>query len=307
MSTLVVRQAFFRLELNDALRSRWLVFTAAVYALVFTGFIWLGLRESSVLGFTGLSRVVLNMANAVALVVPLVALVASSSCVVRARQSGFFELMLSQPARRSDWLASNVASRFLVVVGPLALLFVGALVAGPFVDAGDRELTGVVARSLATTAALAWAFLGIGFWISAGARSPERATVLALLAWLASSALHDFALVGALLRYRARRVEPGRGCTRRDPLGRRPRSLCARARRLLARQHAGSTAHARRRRRVAGVAGHVRHVAGGETSRCVRSRRLTTGSKKDEEGEEHEDEFNRVRRLARGAPGSRRV
>jgi len=77
MSTLVVRQAFFRLELNDALRSRWLVFTAAVYALVFTGFIWLGLRESSVLGFTGLSRVVLNMANAVALVVPLVALVAS--------------------------------------------------------------------------------------------------------------------------------------------------------------------------------------------------------------------------------------
>jgi len=202
MSTLVVRQAFFRLELNDALRSRWLVFTAAVYALVFTGFIWLGLRESSVLGFTGLSRVVLNMANAVALVVPLVALVASSSCVVRARQSGFFELMLSQPARRSDWLASNVASRFLVVVGPLALLFVGALVAGPFVDAGDRELTGVVARSLATTAALAWAFLGIGFWISAGARSPERATVLALLAWLASSALHDFALVGALLRYR---------------------------------------------------------------------------------------------------------
>jgi ABC-2 type transport system permease protein len=110
--------------------------------------------------------------------------------------------MLSQPARRSDWLASIVASRFLVVVGPLVVLFVGALVAGPLVDPSDRAIAGVVARSVATTAALAWAFLGIGFWISTAARSPERATVLALLAWLATSALHDFALVGALLRFK---------------------------------------------------------------------------------------------------------
>jgi ABC-type transport system involved in multi-copper enzyme maturation permease subunit len=121
---------------------------------------------------------------------------------VRARQSGFFELMLSQPARRADWFSSIALSRLLVVVGPLAALFVGALVAGPLLDASDEALAGVVARSLATTGALAWAFLGIGFWISATARSPERATVLALLAWLATSALHDFALVGVLLRFR---------------------------------------------------------------------------------------------------------
>lgn len=202
MSAAVATRAFLRLELNEALRSRWLAFTATVYAIVFAGFIGLGLRESSVLGFTGLSRVVLNMANAVALVVPLVALVASSPCVVRARQSGFFELMLSQPARRADWLTSIILSRFAVVVGPLVVLFVGALLVGPLVDPSDRALAGVVARSVAVTAALAWAFLGIGFWISTVARSPERATVLALLAWMASSALHDFALVGVLLRFR---------------------------------------------------------------------------------------------------------
>jgi ABC-type transport system involved in multi-copper enzyme maturation permease subunit len=202
MSTAVASRAFLRLELNEALRSRWLAFTGIVYTVVFTGFVWLGLRESSVLGFTGLSRVVLNMANAVALVVPLVALVAASPCIVRARQSGFFELMLSQPARRADWFTSIVASRFAIVVAPLVILFLGALVAGPFVDATDHALAGAVARSLATTAALAWAFLGVGFWVSAVARSPERATVLALLAWIASSALHDFALVGALLRFK---------------------------------------------------------------------------------------------------------
>ena len=195
-------RAFFRLELSETLRSRWLVFTGAVYALVFGAFLWLGLRESSVLGFTGLSRVVLNMANAVALAVPLVALVATSQSVVRARQSGFFELMLSQPVRRSDWFASMVASRFVVVVGPLLVLFAGALVVGPLVDAGDRALVPVVLRSLLVTAALAWAFLGIGLWISSATRSPERATVLALLAWIAASALHDFALIGVLLRFK---------------------------------------------------------------------------------------------------------
>lgn len=195
-------RVMFRLEIADALRSRWLLFTASIYASVFTLFVWLGLRESSVLGFTGLSRVVLNVSNAVVLAVPLVALVATSQTVVRARQSGFFELMLSQPMRRADWFAGVVASRFAVVVGPLLVLLALAPVVGAASGERDAALVPMVLRSLAVTASLAWAFIGVGFWISARARTPERATVLALVAWIAASALHDFALIGALLRWR---------------------------------------------------------------------------------------------------------
>jgi ABC-2 type transport system permease protein len=195
-------RALFRLELSEAMRSRWLAFTVAVYAVVFSGFVWFGMRESRVLGFTGLSRVVLNVANAVVLAVPLVALVATSQTIVRARQSGFFELMLSQPVRRADWLVSVVASRFLVVVGPLVVVLLGALVAGQVRGGEDAQLAPVVARSLLVTTSLAWAFLGIGFWISARAKTPERAMVMALVAWLCAAALHDFALVGVLLRFR---------------------------------------------------------------------------------------------------------
>jgi ABC-2 type transport system permease protein len=195
-------RVMFRLEIADALRSRWLLFTASIYASVFTLFVWLGLRESSVLGFTGLSRVVLNVSNAVVLAVPLVALVATSQTVVRARQSGFFELMLSQPMRRADWFAGVVASRFAVVVGPLLVLLALAPVVGAASGERDAALVPMVLRSLAVTASLAWAFIGVGFWISARARTPERATVLALVAWIAASALHDFALIGALLRWK---------------------------------------------------------------------------------------------------------
>lgn len=209
MSTTTFRPAaaLLRLELAEALRSRWLQFTAVVYALVFSGFVWLGLRESRVLGFTGLSRVVLNVANAVVLAVPLVALVATTQTIVRARQSGFFELMLAQPVRRRDWFVSAVLSRFVIVVGPLAAMLLAALVAGQLGLTGaggarDPDLAPMVARSLVVTVSLGWAFLGIGFWLSAIAKTPERATVLALVAWILAAALHDFALVGALLKLR---------------------------------------------------------------------------------------------------------
>ena len=195
-------RVLFRLELADALRSRWMLFTGAVYAFLFGVFIWLGLRESSVLGFTGLSRVVINVSSAVVLAIPLVALVATSQTIVRARTSGFFELVLTQPVRRADWLRAIVASRFVVVVGPLLVMLVAALLVGAANGGTDAALLPAALRSLAVTAALAWAFIGIGFWISARSRTAERATVLALVTWVVASSLHDFALIGALLRWK---------------------------------------------------------------------------------------------------------
>ena len=194
------QRAFFRLELAHALRSRWVSFTGLVYFLVFGAFIGLGLRESSVLGFTGLSRVILNVSNAVVIVLPLVALVATAQSVVSSRTSGFFELFLSQPCRRSDWFWAVLASRVLVIVGPLVVLLVGTAIAGAFVD--EPALLPLVTRSLLVTVALTWAFVGVGLWLSSVARTPERATVYVLLAWFGSTALHDFGLIALLLRFK---------------------------------------------------------------------------------------------------------
>ena len=192
------RRALLRLELADALRSRWLLFTAAIYVSVFGGFVWLGLRESTVLGFTGVSRVVLNLANVVVVVLPLVALVATSQVVVRGRSSGFFELFLSQPCRRSDWFTAVVACRVGVIGGPLLLLLVAALGVG--LAAGEHTAAPIVLRSGAVAVSLTFAFVGVGLWLSVKAPTSERATVYALVTWLVVSALHDFALIGLLLQ-----------------------------------------------------------------------------------------------------------
>lgn len=191
-------RAFFRLELADALRSRWLAFTATVYVVVFGAFVWFGLRESSVLGFTGLSRVVLNVSNAVVLVLPLVALVATSQTIVRARTTGFFELFLAQPCKRRDWFSAVLLSRVVVLAGPLLVLLGGTLLWGN----REQALTPLVGRSALVVLSLVWAFVGVGLYLSAAARTPERAVVYALVAWLVASALHDFALIGLLLTTR---------------------------------------------------------------------------------------------------------
>ncbi|MBL9026990.1 MAG: ABC transporter permease subunit [Myxococcales bacterium] len=191
----------YRLELAEALRSRWMILTAATYSLVFGMFVWLGLRESSVLGFTGMSRVVLNLSNAMVLTIPLVALVATSQSIVRARTSGFFELFLAQPVRRVEWLRATLIARLAVVVAPLGVLLLLTLAYG-LGEGRDGALAPMVVRALAVVLSLAWAFVGVGLWISSGAKSAERATVLALVAWLTAAVLHDFGLIGALLRWK---------------------------------------------------------------------------------------------------------
>lgn len=192
--------AFFRLELADSLRSKWLVGSTLVYAALVAAFVWLGLGESSVLGFTGLSRVVLNLTNGVLLALPLLVLVATSQVVVRARRSGLLEMLLSQPCQRTEWFSGVVASRAAVLVAPLVVAFAGVAIASLWFGA-EEGLFAIVGRCLVVSVALVWAFLGIGLWLSSAARTPERAIVLALLVWAVASALHDVALLGALLHF----------------------------------------------------------------------------------------------------------
>lgn len=190
--------AFTRFELADSIRSRWLGSTLVLYSLVFVAFVVFGLRESAVLGFTGLSRVVLEMTNGVLVAVPLLVLLATSQVVVRARRSGLLEMALVQPTTRGSWFFGVLASRATVLLGPLLLVFAAALAFG----AGEENMVAIVARCLAISMALAWGYLGVGLLISATAKTPERAIVLALAVWVFVTALHDFLLIGVLLQTR---------------------------------------------------------------------------------------------------------
>ncbi len=190
-----------RLDLAEVLRSRWLVFCGGAYLLLAVIFVLVGLRESTVLGFTGMGRVLLSVCHALLLLLPLLALTMFGPVIGRARDDGTLELLFSQPLRRSAWFVGVSLTRYLVLVTPLVVLMVGLALYGEMV-LGQQVPWPFVVRALVIAAALLVAFSGIGILISTLVRNPGRVTMYIVLAWALGVALLDFGLIGVLLRWR---------------------------------------------------------------------------------------------------------
>jgi ABC-2 type transport system permease protein len=200
MSYLTQTVTAARLDLAEVVRSRWLVFCVAVYGLLAAVLVLVGLRESTLLGFTGVGRVLLAFAHAVVVLLPLLALTATGLVVGRARDDGTLELLMGQPLRRSAWLAGVTVTRYVTLLAPLALLLVGMAVVAS--ARGQLVPWGFVGRVVAVSAALLWAFVGIGIAISVMVRQQTRAITYVVVAWALAVALLDVGLIGLMLKWR---------------------------------------------------------------------------------------------------------
>lgn len=192
--------AVARLDLGEVLRSRWLWLCLLVYGALAAAFVLVGLRESNVLGFTGIGRVLFSLCHALVLLLPLLALLATVQAVNRARDDGSLELFLSHPIGRGAFLLGVTAVRLAALVVPLVVVMVAlGLAAGV---QGQPVPWTFLARALGVCAALLAAYVGIGLAVSVGVRHPARATTLVFLLWMASVVLLDFAGIGLLLQWR---------------------------------------------------------------------------------------------------------
>lgn len=192
--------ALARLELGEVLRSRWLLFSGGLYGTLSTLFLVVGLRESGVMGFTGMSRVLVSLSHALVVLLPLLALTATVPVVTRARRDGTLELLFSQPVTRADYFGAVTLVRYGALFLPLAALMPALAVVGSLVF-GQAVPWAFLARGLAVSSALLWSFTGIGLTISTRVTEPDRAMMYLLLVWVLGVALLDFGLVGLMLRW----------------------------------------------------------------------------------------------------------
>ncbi|MCC6157023.1 MAG: ABC transporter permease subunit [Deltaproteobacteria bacterium] len=190
-----------RLDLMDALRSRWVVSNGVLYAILATVFVFVAMRESNVMGFTGTTRVLMSFAHALLLLLPLLSLIATGSSLNRSREDGALELLFSHPLAPGDYYLAVTSVRFVLVAGPLVVIML-AMPLYARVAFGDDVPWVFVFRSLVVCVSLAWCFTGIGMFVSIWVSSPARAMTYALLIWAASVALLDFVLIGLMLRWR---------------------------------------------------------------------------------------------------------
>ena len=193
--------AVARLDLGEVLRSRWLLFCLCVYGVLGIVFVGIGLRESSVIEFTGMGRVLFSLCHALVLLLPLLALLATGQVVNRARDDGSLELFFSHPISRSAYLIGVTGIRFAALVLPLAAVMLGLALLGRFAF-GEAVPWAFLVRTLAICAALLAAFVGLGLATSVGVRQPARAMTVLLLMWAAGVALLDVAGIALLLRWR---------------------------------------------------------------------------------------------------------
>jgi ABC-type transport system involved in multi-copper enzyme maturation permease subunit len=193
--------AVARLDFGEVLRSRWLLLCLLLYALLGGVFVLVGLRESSVLGYTGVGRVLFSLCHALLLFLPLLALLASVQAVNRARDDGSLELFLSHPIGRGAFLLGVTAVRLAALVLPLAFVMGLLAVEGAWVH-GQAIPWGFFGVALAVCSALLVAYVGVGVATSVLVRSPAKAMTLVFLIWMASAALLDFAGIALLLQWR---------------------------------------------------------------------------------------------------------
>jgi ABC-type transport system involved in multi-copper enzyme maturation permease subunit len=189
-----------RLDLAEVVRSRWLLVCVCVYAALALLFVVVGLGESTVLGFTGMGRMLFSLSHALLLLLPLLALALTGQVVNRAREDGALELLLAQPVRPGTFLAAVTATRWAAVTVPLVVLLLLTSVLGALW--GQAVPWRFLARAIVLCAALLWAFTALGIAISVRVRNAARAMTAVVLAWALAVALLDFGLIGLMLSWR---------------------------------------------------------------------------------------------------------
>lgn len=187
-----------RADISESLRSRWF----AVYALVFGGIVVglfvSGLTESRVMGFTGLSRLLVTYLQITMAILPLFVLITTVRSVAGDREAGVFEYMLSLPVSLSVWYWGKFLGRFVVVFLPVFLAMAGAVAWGLVRGAEIPWMQ--VSFYTGFLLSLALCFLGLGMLISTLARSSDVATGAAFLLWLFLLLFMDLILLGVLIR-----------------------------------------------------------------------------------------------------------
>ncbi|MDH3354101.1 MAG: ABC transporter permease [Chromatiales bacterium] len=185
-------------DILESLRARWFF----VYSGIFGGIVVLlflfGLTESRIMGFTGITRMMITYIQLSMAILPIFILITTVRSVAGDREAGVFEYLLSLPINLNSWFWGKMLGRFVVVFLPVFLALVGAIIWG--VANGADVPWNIFLYYSGLLFSLSWCFLGIGMLISTLARSADVAQGAAFIVWLALILFLDLILLGVMIR-----------------------------------------------------------------------------------------------------------
>ncbi|HIP17881.1 ABC transporter permease [Sulfurovum sp. ST-21] len=188
------------LDIKESLRSKWFY----VYSVVFGGLMALffitGVSDSVVMGFTGLSRMLLIFIQVTIIILPIFILITTVKSISGDRESNVLEYMLSFPVALKDYYWGKMLGRFLTVFMPVFLALLLGVVFGLF-KGGELPWRMVFLYSTLLFS-LSFVFLGLAFFLSTLVKSTDIALGSSFVVWIAMLAFIDIALMGLMLQNR---------------------------------------------------------------------------------------------------------
>lgn len=188
------------LDLKESIRAKWFI----VYSLVFGGLIALffiaGVTESQVMGFSGLSRLLLMYIQITIVILPIFIMITTVRSISGDRDNHILEYMLSFPISLAQYYWGKIIGRFITVYLPVVFAMVIAVVYGAF--KGAAIPWEIFFLYIGILFAMSTAFLGISFFISSFVKSSEVALGLSFFIWIFLLAFIDIALISLMMQQR---------------------------------------------------------------------------------------------------------
>ena len=187
-----------KLDIAESFRSKWFL----IYLLVFMGliitFVFSGVTNSRVMGFSGLTRLLLLFLQICIIVVPIFILISTVRSINADRDTNLLEYILSFPSSLGEYYFGKALGRIFVIFIPLLISLLIAIVAGVIKNIEiPWQLLGFYTGLLF---ALSIVFLSFGFLISSAIKHQEMGQGVAFLLWLVLLAFMDLALIGFLMK-----------------------------------------------------------------------------------------------------------
>ena len=189
-----------RLDIVESLRARWFLIYTGVFGGIVALLFLFGLTESRVLGFIGLSRLLVTYIQLTMAILPIFVLITTVRSVAGDREAGVFEYLLSLPVSLGAWFWGKILGRYIVVFAPVFLAMLAAVLIAMI---KEIEIPwGMFGYYTGLLAAMALCFLGLGMFISAIARSTDMAQGAAFMTWLVLLLFLDLILLGIMIQGR---------------------------------------------------------------------------------------------------------
>ncbi len=188
-----------KMDIKESIRAKWF----HLYLIVFGGLVLLlyklGVTESEVMGFTGVSRLLVTYIELSIAVLPLFIMVATVRTIVGDKESNVLEYYLSLPVQLKSFFWGRFAGRFFSVVIPVIAGITSAVLWGIY--SGLNVRWDIYVLYCAIVISLSICFLGIAFLISTVVRRQETALVVVFILWLTMLVFIDIVLIGVFIQY----------------------------------------------------------------------------------------------------------